>query len=242
MPDPLPVELADAAGALVAREEGQVLEERRVVLLGRHPEVLGPVGARVHLDRAPAEVEAQLEGAARVDPVVVEVRESDPGRHGREMAVAEGRGQPLGQREVRGPAGADLPGRPRLRPAPLLRVVAVLGLVDERAPSPPPSRSARARPGSRRRSPAGRSRRRPRTPASTLLLYGVRIRMTGYGPGPSGRYTSVESFTPSRIGTPMPSSVRTRWRGRAAAVSGGMVSPGLDSRARRGGRSRRAGL
>ena len=109
-------------------------EERRVVLLRRHPEVLDLVRPRVHLHRAPAEVEPELEGAASVDPVVVEVREADARRHRGEVPVPEGRGQPLGEREVRGAAGADLPGRPRLGPAPLLRVVAVLGLVDERRP------------------------------------------------------------------------------------------------------------
>src|SRR5262249_50932054 len=56
MADPLTVELADAAGPLVARKKRQVPEEGRVMLLGRHPEILELVRARVHLDRAPAEV------------------------------------------------------------------------------------------------------------------------------------------------------------------------------------------
>ncbi len=132
--DPVPVELADAPRALVARPERQVPEQRGVVLLRRHPEVLEPVRPRVHLHRAPPEVEPELEGAARVDPVVIEIREADARRHGGEMPVAERRRQPLREREVGRPARADLPGGPRLGPAPLLRVVAVLGLVDERRP------------------------------------------------------------------------------------------------------------
>ena len=240
--DPVPVELADAARALVARQEREVPEERRVVLLGRHPEVLGLVRARVHLDRAPPEVEAELEGAARVDPVVVEVREPHAGRHGREVAVPEGRRQPLGEREVRRAAGAHLPGRPGLRPAPLLRVVAVLGLVDERRPSRLPSRSGRARPGWRRRSRAGRSRRRPAPGSRRCCCTACGSGSPGTGPGPSGRYTSVESFTPSRIGTPTPRSVRTRMEGPGGGHGGSTWrSPGVEGAATRGGGDQDAG-
>jgi hypothetical protein len=134
MPDPLPVELADATGALVARLEREVPEQRRVVLLRRHPEVLEPVRTGVHLDGAPPEVEPELEGAARVDPVVVEVREPDARGHRREVPVPERRRQPLREREVGRPARPDLSGGPRLGPAPLLRVEAVPRLVNEGRP------------------------------------------------------------------------------------------------------------
>ena len=130
--DPILVEATLAPGALVTGDEGEVPEERGVLELRRHPQVLETVRPRVHLDGPPAEVEAELEGAARVDPVLIEVREADPRSHGGEMAVPVGRREPLGQGEVGAPARSDLPRRPRLGPAPLLGVVAVLGLRDRK--------------------------------------------------------------------------------------------------------------
>jgi len=113
------------------------------VHLFRQPKILRPVRPRVHLDGAPAEVEAELEGAAGVDPVVVEVGEAHAGRHGGEVRIPERRRQPLGQAHVRCTAGAHLAGGPGLLPRPLLGVVAILGLAGEGRPgslrvSPPP--------------------------------------------------------------------------------------------------------
>ena len=104
------------------------------MLLGRQPEVTHLVGARAHLHRTPAQVEGELERAAGVDPVVVEVGEADLRRHRREMGVAQRRRHPLGERDVGAPARAHLAARPGLGAAPGLRVVAVEGFVDEGRP------------------------------------------------------------------------------------------------------------
>ena len=93
-----------------------------------------PVGARVHLDRDPAQVECELERAPGVSPVVVEVRVADPRHHGLEVLAAQRSCLPLHHRDVRAARGPDVAVAPRLRADPLLGVVPVFGFVAERVP------------------------------------------------------------------------------------------------------------
>ena len=100
----------------------------------RHPEVLDLVGASVHLHRDPPKVEAELEGASGVGPVVVEVGVSHPGNHGLQVSAAERSGLQLDHGDIGAAPGADVAVAPGLGAYPLLGVEAVLGLVNEGVP------------------------------------------------------------------------------------------------------------
>ena len=114
MGDPvLPVPV-DPSGCLVHRVQRQVPEEIGHVVVFREPHVLDLVGARVHLDRDPPQVERELERAAGVRPVMVEVRVPDPGHHRLEVLAAARSGLPLRHGKVGAARGSHVAVAPRL--------------------------------------------------------------------------------------------------------------------------------
>ena len=134
MGDPvLPVPV-DPSGGLVHRVQRQVPEEIGHVVVFREPHVLDLVCARMHLDRDPPKVERELERAAGVRPVMVEVRVPDPGHHRLEVLAAARSGLPLRHGKVGAACGSDVAVAPRLGADPLLGIVAVLDLEPEWIP------------------------------------------------------------------------------------------------------------
>ena len=109
MADPLLEGLPGPARVLVRLDDRQVVEEGREVLFGGQPEMAHLVDARAHLHRSPAQIEGQLEGAAGIDPVMVEIGEAHLGRHRREMGIAQRRRHPLSERDVGAPLVPTLP-------------------------------------------------------------------------------------------------------------------------------------
>ena len=121
-----------------ARRDVAHLPDRRGVLgLQRRPRLLVDVEPRDRLRQGhvrPVDVPAELEGAARVDPAVVDVGARAEHRARPDLGPVERRQVERRARRVRGAVDADPPVAPRLRAQPVEAVPAVVGLVHERVP------------------------------------------------------------------------------------------------------------
>ncbi|MEY3282966.1 MAG: hypothetical protein RIR86_979 [Acidobacteriota bacterium] len=89
-----------------------------------------------HPHDAPAIVEGETIGAAKRNPVGIDVGRSDRREHGDQAGRGEAAGPPLDMAQIRATLGSDLAIRPRLFGGPLNGVETILGLGPEWLPLP----------------------------------------------------------------------------------------------------------